>query len=210
MLKGIIFDFDGVIVESIDSKSRAFSQIYSKFGRDIIKKVVSHHENNGGMSRFEKIKYYHKEFLHISLSDDEILKIANKFSKLVIDEVIVAPYVPGVMNYIKKLYNKYQIFISTGTPTDEIKLILKARKIDNYFKDVFGSPAFKDEHIKQIFQRYRYNANELKFFGDSYTDKNAAENASIPFILVKNSYNYNLSKEYKGQIINNFLGFNEN
>ena len=49
MLKGIIFDFDGVIVESIDSKTRAFSQIYSKFGRDIIKKVVSHHENNGGM-----------------------------------------------------------------------------------------------------------------------------------------------------------------
>ena len=58
MIKGIIFDFDGVIAESIQMKTDAFATLYSDNGADIVQRVVSHHEANGGMSRFDKIKYY--------------------------------------------------------------------------------------------------------------------------------------------------------
>ena len=58
MLKGIIFDFDGVIAESVQVKTDAFAALYAVNGKDIVKKVINHHEANGGMSRFEKIKHY--------------------------------------------------------------------------------------------------------------------------------------------------------
>ena len=64
MLKGIIFDFDGVVAESVQVKTDAFAYLYASHGKKIVSKVTEHHELNGGMSRFEKIKYYHK-FLFI-------------------------------------------------------------------------------------------------------------------------------------------------
>ncbi len=64
MFKGIIFDFDGVIVESLHIKSNAFKQIYMPYGEEIANQVVKHHEANGGISRFNKFKYYHKVFLN--------------------------------------------------------------------------------------------------------------------------------------------------
>ena len=82
MLKGIIFDFDGVIAESVHIKSSAFSDLYKPYGTEIVKKVVNHHEANGGISRFKKIRYYHETFLDINLSDQEINHIANQFYDL--------------------------------------------------------------------------------------------------------------------------------
>ena len=63
MLKGIIFDFDGVIAESVQVKTDAFMELYVLYGQDVVQKVTKHHEANGGMSRYEKIKYYHKTLL---------------------------------------------------------------------------------------------------------------------------------------------------
>ena len=34
MIKGIIFDFDGVIVESVSVKTDAFAELYSKYNDD--------------------------------------------------------------------------------------------------------------------------------------------------------------------------------
>jgi len=63
MIKAIIFDFDGVIVESVQVKTDAFAEIYNPFGKEIVQKVVKHHKANGGISRFEKFELYHRNFL---------------------------------------------------------------------------------------------------------------------------------------------------
>ncbi|MBT7899475.1 MAG: HAD hydrolase-like protein, partial [Candidatus Marinimicrobia bacterium] len=59
-LKGIIFDFDGVIADSVQVKTDAFASLYEQYGDNIVTKVIEHHEANGGMSRFKKIKLYHE------------------------------------------------------------------------------------------------------------------------------------------------------
>ena len=133
MLKGIIFDFDGVVAESVQIKTEAFAALYAPYGPDIIKKVVDHHEANGGMSRFKKIKFYHKSYLNKIITDREITELANQFSKMVINKVIASPYVPGALEFIQSSYKKYKLFISSGTPTDEMNKILIARKISYYF-----------------------------------------------------------------------------
>ena len=55
--KLLIFDFDGVIADSVDIKTEAFGELYSEFGEKIVKEVKLYHENNGGVSRYEKINY---------------------------------------------------------------------------------------------------------------------------------------------------------
>ena len=83
MLKGIIFDFDGVIAESVQVKTDAFAALYASYGADNVSKVVEHHEANGGMSRFEKIRLYHESFLNRTVTKEEITNLASQFSELV-------------------------------------------------------------------------------------------------------------------------------
>ena len=206
MLKGIIFDFDGVIAESVQVKTDAFAGLYAQYGRDIENKVVEHHEANGGISRLKKIKFYHESFLNKAITKKEITALANQFSELVVEKVIDAPYVPGALEYIKKYYKQYKLFISTGTPTEEIKQILKGRNIEYFFTDVFGSPDKKTVHINNIAINYGLKSNELIFYGDSNSDLDAAKSANIPFVLIRNSFNKHLTKTFKGKIINNFIG----
>ena len=206
MLKGIIFDFDGVIADSVQVKTDAFASLYEQYGDNIVTKVIEHHEANGGMSRFKKIKLYHESFLNKTITNEKIEDLANQFSKLVVRKVIDVPYVPGVFKYIQKCYEKYNLFISTGTPTNEIKQILSARDIAEYFIGIHGSPEKKSLHITKIISKYNYHPDELIFYGDANTDINAAKQASVPFILIKNSYNQDLVKNFKGKIINNFIG----
>ena len=204
MLKGIIFDFDGVIVESVQIKSNAFSEIYKPYGTEIVNKIIEHHEANGGMSRFEKIKFYHESLLNQSITKEEIVKLANQFSEQVIDKVIMSPYIPSALEYIQNNYGKYKLFISTGTPTKEIQVILKKRSIDKYFDGIFGSPEKKYSHIEEILLQYGFESNELIFYGDSSTDLNAAKLLGVEFILVCNIYNIHISSKFNGRKIIDF------
>ena len=182
MIKAIIFDFDGVIAESVNVKTEAFALLYEPYGKDIVKKVVQHHLTNGGVSRFEKFKIYHKEFLNIDLNDQKLQELSNHFSDLVVDKVIKASYVPGAFEYIKVNHKKYSLYISSATPQDEIKQIVKQRKILDYFKGVYGSPISKQEHVNKIIKLNKYKKNEVIFIGDSISDRNAANENNIRFI----------------------------
>ena len=127
-IKAIIFDYDGVVAESVDVKTKAFEELYKPFGKDIVQKVIKHHEANGGVSRFEKFKIYHKKYLCEDIDQLKVDELANKFSKLVLQKVIDSPYVTGVYDFISSNYLNFDFHISTGTPSDEIETILKKKK----------------------------------------------------------------------------------
>ena len=158
------------------------------------------------MSRYEKFKFYHKSFLKKNISENDIMSLSEKFSNIVIDKVISAPYTPGVLEYIKKSYERYRLFISTATPTGEINKILEARAIKKYFTGIYGSPDKKTLHINNILTKYNYLPHQLIFYGDSNSDLQAAVNTNVPFILVLNKFNKEISTIYNGKKIMNFIG----
>ena len=196
MKKGIIFDFDGVIVDSLEIKSDVFVNLYRHYGSKIQQKVRKHHLANGGLSRYEKFKHYHYKFLGVELNEKEIEEMSIQFSNQVIDKVINCNYIPGVLDYIKNKSKYYNLFLSTGTPTIEIKEILKRMKLSRFFLEVHGSPKDKIYHIRKIIESYSYKPEDLIFYGDSKSD----------FILINNKHNVNIMKNKNIKKINNFLG----
>ena len=88
-IKNIFFDFDGVIAESVNAKTEAFREMYIEHGTEIADKVVDYHINHGGVSRFEKFKYWEKEFFNRDISEDEVQRLANEFSGMVLNRVII-------------------------------------------------------------------------------------------------------------------------
>jgi len=55
--QAVFFDFDGVILDSVDVKTDAFVAIFRGYGPKIREDVVKYHHENGGVSRMEKFKY---------------------------------------------------------------------------------------------------------------------------------------------------------
>ena len=41
-----IFDFDGVLVDSVEIKAKAFNELYRPYGSEIAEKIVFHHIQN--------------------------------------------------------------------------------------------------------------------------------------------------------------------
>ena len=204
MIKVLIFDFDGTITDSVDIKTQAFATLYKPYGKDIANKVVEYHLSHGGISRFDKFRYFHKEFLNKELSEKKIQDLAKRFSVIVIDKVVRAPYIPGAFEFITKNYKTFNMFISTATPTNEIVKILQRKKLIKYFKKVYGSPESKIKHVRNIISKNNYLKNELMFIGDSKSDEEAANANGIRFIkvayeqqLIKNSYHINNFNEFE-------------
>jgi len=117
--KTIFWDFDGVIKNSVTVKSDAFYQLFLPFGEDIAANIRKHHEENGGMSRFDKLPVY-LEWAGENSSTELRDEYAEKFSQLVKQKVIDSDWVDGVLDYLNINHGRQQFFIITATPQHEI------------------------------------------------------------------------------------------
>jgi len=182
MLKAILFDFDGVLVESVDIKTKAFAKLFENEGPEIVNKVVEYHLANGGVSRFKKFDYIYAELLKRQITDEIRMELGNKFANLVIQNVLDAPWIPGVQEFLENYSEKLDLYIVSGTPDNELKYIVENKNISKYFKGVFGSPATKGDLIKDILLTHSYKNEHVVFVGDAITDLNGALEANVSFI----------------------------
>jgi phosphoglycolate phosphatase-like HAD superfamily hydrolase len=185
-----IFDFDGVIKDSVKVKSRAFVQLYESEGNEFQRKVEEYHLANGGVSRYVKFKVWN-EWLGRSTSEEAIEELAKNFAQLVINNVVASPFVNGATEALESASEKALSFIATGTPDDEISLILSQLELDKYFREVHGSSRQKSVIVKDILDRFDLNPSEVLFIGDARTDYNAALDNGLDFYLRKTDYNSN-------------------
>jgi len=180
--QAILFDFDGVLAESMSVKTEAFTKLFKSYGDEVVKKVVKHHVENGGISRYKKINYYYSEFLNKSLSENELNNIANTFSELVVEKVIKSPWVRGVKEFLEKHYKTIDLYVVTGAPQEEILLIINRRKMEKYFKGVYGTPDLKPTIFRRIMADKGYDYDKVLYIGDCLSDYYDAVEANIPFL----------------------------
>jgi phosphoglycolate phosphatase-like HAD superfamily hydrolase len=182
MIKNIIFDFDGVICESVHIKTEAFYEMYLPYGEDIAQKVKAHHLANGGMSRFDKFAYYEKTLLGQDLSPERKEVLSTTFSTLVKEKVITAPFVPGALEFLQKSAKNYRCFIVSATPMDEMIEIAKAKGIDQFFEEICGSPKDKIKWGRYLVETYSLHPKETLFIGDAKNDYIAAKENGFHFL----------------------------
>ena len=203
-IKNIFFDFDGVIAESVSAKTDAFEKMYLPYGKDIAAKVVEYHKLHGGVSRYEKLKYFHKEFLNEIIDENKVNELANQFSNIVLDKVINSDEVSGAFYFIEKYHTKLQFWVITGTPTTEIELIAEKRKLTSFFIGLHGSPNNKRYWTENLIKKHNLKRDEIIFLGDATTDMDAADFSKTHFALRENEENKEIFKDYKGLKFNDF------
>jgi HAD superfamily hydrolase (TIGR01549 family) len=181
--QAVFFDFDGVILDSVDVKTKAFAKMFRQYGHDVEKMVVEYHLKNGGVSRFDKFRYFYNEILKKPIDDEKIKELSTEFSNLVIDGVLAAPFMPGAKETLVNLNNKrISCYIVSATPHEEINHLVEKKGLKKYFKEVHGSPQKKGEICREIISRNKYNPQKCLFVGDAMSDFDAACNNGIYFL----------------------------
>jgi len=182
--QAFFFDFDGVLADSVEVKTRAFAKLFKPYGAEIAAKVVDHHRRYGGMTRVEKFRYYYREFLKKPLDDDVMERLCSEFSKLVVDQVVVSPEIPGAEAFLTKWHDHIPCFVISATPDNEIRKIVRRRGLEGFFKEVLGSSANKTENLKHLLDKYALEPAKCVFFGDAESDYLAAKNCKVAFIAI--------------------------
>lgn len=182
MIKAIIFDFDGVILESAIIKTHAFGEVVKHYPKEQADAFVAYHMTHMGISRHVKFKYFIEEILKEKYTDTQEKELANAFEHIVYKQVMECPFVPGAKEFLERNYDRYDLYIASGTPEDEMYRIVKGRRLEQYFKEVYGTPLKKIEIIEKILSIHGYDRDEVFFVGDASTDLNAANAAGLGFI----------------------------
>jgi len=181
--EAVFFDFDGVILDSVNVKSEAFAEMFRPYGPEIEAKVVKYHLSHGGVSRFEKFRFWYENYLNCPIDDQLIDKLSKRFSDLVLKKVIAAPFIEDALKTLKFVKSlNIPAYVVSGTPEDEVKYIIRTRGLESYFTEVHGSPACKEEAVHNILQRKGYKPSSCLYIGDALTDYRAARKTGVCFL----------------------------
>ena len=203
--KSIIFDFDGVIIDSNKVKDKAFYSIFLDYGKNVASFSHNYHLENRGVSRFDKVAHVIKKF---SLPKKDYKKIINNFSSIVFKGVCESPLVEGIKEFLVINHNKYNFYIISATPTDELLAILEELKLKSYFNDIYGSPNNKKYWLADLTKKNTILVDDSLFVGDAFSDKDAAKKYSIDFCLRLTGDNNHLIDSDIVYSIENFNNFN--
>ena len=197
MIRNILFDFDGVILDSMPIRDFGFEKIFEKFDKVIVGKLLDYNNENGGLSRYVKIKYFFNNLLNKEISEEEINRYAENFSILMRKELRDKKYlISETFEFIKDNFDKYNLHIVSGSDEEELQYLCKVLKINEYFLSINGSPKHKNELVRNVLMENKYSAKETILIGDSVNDYNAAVKNGITFYgynnpsLMDKSHNY--------------------
>jgi HAD superfamily hydrolase (TIGR01549 family) len=180
----LIFDCDGVILNSNFQKIEAYRNAAIKFGADTNEAdaLVKHHIELTGISRNIKFHYFLETIMGRKATEEDM----NFLFKNLNSEVISLLKNCEITLGLEELKNQTQgtpWMIASGGDQEELRHLFSDKNINHFFDGgIFGSP--KSKH--QIIESHLPKKNFLPalFLGDSLYDIKTAKKYNLDFIFV--------------------------
>jgi len=179
----IIFDCDGVILNSNNIKKNTFIETLNlKYDKKSIKAFIEYHNNNGGISRFNKFKFFFDKILKIKNYKRKYIECINSFSKILRKKLEKCEIDKSLIKLIEN-NNIKKFFVISAAEQKELREIFKKNKLDKYFYEIYGSPSNKSVNLKKILRNKKIKKPFL-YLGDSKEDYLFSKKNNIDFIFV--------------------------
>lgn len=200
MIRTIIFDFDGVIVDTEPVHLEAFQRVVSGEGL-----VLDESEYYSKYLAYDDITFFKKFFTDrgIEKNDKYIDQLLKKKSHLT-DELLESniSLFPGIGDFIKEKSKRYILAIGSGALRKEIELILDRFGLLSSFAVIVSADEVVNckpdpEVYNRVFESINsgyfndspLSAGECVVIEDSVYGIKAAKSAGMKCIAVTNSYN---------------------
>ena len=182
----IVFDCDGVILDSNGVKTEAFRIAASHWGAEAAEALVLHHKENGGISRYAKFQHFLAAIAPRFASDNEgpgMDELLFEFGSSVRRGLEACSVAAGLHLLREQLLPSRWLVVSGGDQA-ELRDIFERRKLAKLFNGgIFGSPDEK----KMILAREIASGNihlPAVYLGDSIYDYHCAVESKLDFVFV--------------------------
>lgn len=180
--KTLIFDCDGVILNSNKIKSEAFRKAVKEYGSINANRLVEYNEKHGGVSRKDKIRFFFEQILKIASYQEEEKIVLDKYASIVESELIKCEIATG-LDVLRSKYPDIGWYIVSGGDKTEIDEVLNQKGIHSFFKGVYGGPTNKSEIFSMMMDNGELVPPAI-YFGDSKYDYISARSKGISFVFV--------------------------
>ena len=179
MIKAIIFDYDGVIVDSFSSHHRAHQILCRELG-------VKCPEN---VEEFKRVFGYNfiEGYQNLGISKKDYPKAGKIYERERLKSKLAL--FGGIKKVLKELSQNYKLILISSNYIKELKQKLENFQMSNYFSEVIGADVYhkrfdKTEPIKQFMQKQGLNPNQVIFIGDRNVDYDEGKKAGLKHILL--------------------------
>lgn len=198
----ILWDFDGVILDSIQVREFGFKKVLENYLKYEVKKLLTFHEENGGLSRYVKFRYFFENIRNEELSEKKLKEFTQAYSEIMRNELTSKEnLISETVKFIRDNQRKYTMHIVSGSDGEELRYLCDCLNISAYFESISGSPTPKIDLVGDLIKKYNYIPKNLCLIGDSENDLEAAELNKIDFFGFNNP---SLKEKGKGYI-NSFI-----
>ena len=196
MIKAIIFDLDGVLV---DTKQIHFEALNSALKRYKFKEISSddHVKIFDGLPTIEKLKILNKKN---NLPKKYFTKI-NRYKQKITTKILKKRIKKNkeTLEIFKNLHKKYKIAVATNAVNSTLKICLNKLGISKYvdFKlsnEDINNPKPNPEIYLRIFIKFGIYPSEALIFEDSHYGREAAISSGAKLLPIKKINELNLKK----------------
>jgi phosphoglycolate phosphatase-like HAD superfamily hydrolase len=186
-IKVIVFDFDGSLIDSYQLKYDAYYKLFplDDFHKRIITEVLSViFEKSRYVILKEIVRRVNGLIVNEYELDNRVQELATEYNDLVVDGAKRCREKTGAKEVLESLSKRYKLYLNSSTPEASLKDIVKHRKWENYFCDIFGYPNDKKAVLLNIIKEESINPDELLVVGDGKSDRDSADKVGSRFFHI--------------------------
>lgn len=182
----LVFDCDGVVLNSNRVKTDAFYQAALPYGEAAAQSLVEYHVAHGGVSRYKKFAHFLEQiapqytpgFTGPGLDD-----LLQSYADEVLGGLLRCEIAPGLATLREQTPGARWMIVSGGDQA-ELRNIFTQRGIAEWFDGgIFGSPDTKDDILAREIATGNIQQPAV-FLGDSKYDYQAASAAGLDFVFL--------------------------
>ncbi|MDW5377594.1 HAD hydrolase-like protein [Halomonas sp. HP20-15] len=178
----LVFDCDGVILDSARLKRSAFADFYRDEPEPLRQAIRAYLARGGGQPRDVKFHHIEAHILGRPISEARIRALSRAFAEHIESRVAEAPMLPGAHEFLERWRDRRPLFLLSATPQAELRRVIAQRGLSGLFDDVLGAPPDKVNGLRNLLDHHGFDAARTVMIGDSYNDYRAARSNGTHFV----------------------------
>ena len=191
MIRCVVFDFDGTLVDSNRIKHQSFLEIAKEFEDGSLMAGILGREDAGD-------RYWVFEQFASALSVKvDAIELADRYTQLCEKMITEAPEIVGASDALVCLGEEGKLlYINSATPIEPLAKLIRLRRMGHWFSGIYGAPKGKSENLEAIIAECGVQTSEVLMVGDNESDRAAAEQIRCHFVGIRNNENNFLKRPF--------------
>ena len=179
MIKALIFDFDGTLVDSNAVKRSAYFDVTAEISgaTEILQRLLAEPDSGDRYDVFRRLRN------ELGANTVDAGRLADAYGECCRREILDLLKKSRVARSLETLKRQgYALFIASATPENVLITMLETTLLARLFDELCGRPRSKVAILRDICWRRGWKPHEIVMIGDSEDDREAAVEASCHFI----------------------------